>query len=121
LQGGWGDPSSLFYYSPTKPTFMDITDIIKESFEKWYNTTVSKDHPASFAINYSDQQTLTLKAYHRVCVEMVVIELVDGVSQMTPLFKIEENYNHGVMSEEEAKSNMMKKLLMEIYEHVKLL
>lgn len=53
--------------------------------------------------------------------EMVVIELVDGVSQMTPLFKIEENYNHGVMSEEEAKSNMMKKLLMEIYEHVKLL
>lgn len=100
---------------------METINVIKDSFELWYNTTVSKENPVSVIISYSDTQTLTLKAYHKASVAMQVVEVVDGVSKVTPFVSLEENYNHGTTTEEEAKENMMKKLLVEIYKYVKLL
>lgn len=100
---------------------MDTISIIKDSFELWYNTTVSKDNPVSIVINYSDTQTLTLKAYHKSIIEVQAVEIVDGVSKTTQFIKLEENYNHGITTEEEAKENMLRKLLVEVYKYVKLL
>ena len=100
---------------------METINIIKDSFEMWYNTTVSKDNPVSIVINYSDTQTLTIKAYHKSTIEMQAIEIEDGVSKLTPMIKLGENYNHGITSEEEAKENMVRKLLVEVYKYVKLL
>ena len=100
---------------------MDTINVIKDSFELWYNTTVSKDNPVSIVINYSDMQTMTIKAYHKAAIEMQAIEIVAGVSRTTPLVKLEENYNHGITSEEDAKENMVRKLLIEVYKYVKLL
>lgn len=100
---------------------METIKVIKESFELWYNTYVSKDIQASIVINYSDAQTLTIKAYHKVCIEMQAIEIIEGQSRVTPLIKLEENYNHGITSEEEAKEKMMKKLLVEVFKYVKIL
>lgn len=100
---------------------METINVIKKSFELWYNTYVSKDNQASIVINYSDVQTLTIKAYHKACIEMQAIEIVEGQSRVIPVIKLEENYNHGTTSEEEAKEKMVKKLLMEIFKYVKVL
>lgn len=93
----------------------DILTIIKESFELWYNQNVSRENPVSIALNYSDTQTLTIKAYHKVCIEMQVLGIKDGKSFVEPLISLEENYNHGVTTEQEAKENMAKKLLVCLY------
>lgn len=100
---------------------MDNISIIKNSFEKWYNATVSTEHPVSIVINYSDMQTLSIKAFHKITVEMQAIEIADNKPRLTPIIKIEENYNHGIMSEEDAKSKVLEKLLIEIYSHIKML
>ena len=100
---------------------METIGIIKESFELWYNTYVSRDTRASIVINYSDVQTLTIKAYHKACIEMQAVEIIDGKSRTIPIIKLEENYNHGITSEEEAKIMMVGKLLVEIFKYVKVL
>lgn len=99
----------------------DIFTPIKESFELWYNASVSKSNPVSVAINYSDTQTLSVKAYHKAQVEMCLISAIDGKSTITPFISLEENYNHGITTEQEAKENMAKKLLTNIYCHIKFL
>lgn len=88
---------------------------IKESFECWYNQSVSKDTPVSVVLNYSDAQTLILKAYHTVRVELCTVHIKDNHAVVTPLLRLQENYNHGVTSEEEMKEKMTQKLLMKLY------
>ena len=90
---------------------------IKESFEHWYNQTVSKSNPASIILNYSDMQTLILKAYHTVKIEMCAVCIKDNQSVVTPLLRLQENYNHGVTSEEEMKERMTQQLLMQLYSY----
>lgn len=97
---------------------METTDIlttIRESFELWYNKNIGGDSPVTIAANYSDTQTLAIKAYHRVCAELQAVGVRDGKSFVQPLIKIEENYNHGVTSEQDAKDMVMRKLLVELY------
>lgn len=91
-----------------------IIDFIKESFECWYNKVFTK---ASIVINYSDVQTLSIKAYHTITMEIQAISIVNGSSQATPLITITENYNHGVTSEEEAKLGIAKKMLGKMFSY----
>lgn len=95
----------------------ETLDIIKESFEIWYNKYWSKEHPVSIAINYSDEQTLSIKAFHTIKMEVQAIGIQDGKSYIIPLFKLQENYNHGITAEEEAKNGLIKKLLVQMFDY----
>ena len=97
--------------------FMDtqqIINLIKDSFETWYSKVFTK---ASIVINYSDIQTLSIKAYHTITMEVQAISVVDGQVKNTPLIKLTENYNHGVTTEEEAKLGLTKKMLMQMFSY----
>ena len=90
-------------------------NLIKESFESWYNKVYSTN--ASIVINYSDVQTLAIKAYHTITMDVQAISIINGSSEATPLIILKENYNHGVTSESEAKLGLTKKMLMEMYSY----
>lgn len=94
---------------------MDKLTLIKNSFEDWYNRTNHTN--VSVAINYSDEQTLRIKAYHKVTISIYIIGIKDNMSYSYPLFTLTENYNHGTTTEEEAKDNMMCSLLKEVYSY----
>lgn len=89
-------------------------NIIKESFEHWYNQTFSKT-PVSIVINYSDTQTLSIKAYHSIKMEVSEVCIQDNQPAITPLLELHEYYNHGVTSEQEAKDGLTRKLLTRLY------
>lgn len=91
-----------------------IINLIKDSFEIWYSKVFTK---ASIVINYSDIQTLAIKAYHTITMEVQAISVVDGQVKNTPLIKLTENYNHGVTTEEEAKLGLTKKMLMQMFSY----
>ena len=96
----------------------ETLNLIKESFEQWYNGKLQKDEPpVSIAINYSDVQTLSIKAYHTIKLEVQAIGIKEDKSFMVPLFMLQENYNHGVTSEQEAKEGLTKKLLIEMFDY----
>lgn len=117
-----GELGNQFPYSfiINNKTFMSNStlNVIKESFESWYNDRLQADEwPVSIVINYSDTQTLSMKAYHTVTVEVQAVSIRNEKSAVVPLFKLQENYNHGVTSEEEAKEGMMKKLLVQMFNY----
>ena len=97
----------------------DTLQLIKESFEEWYNENVNTDSKAAIVINYSDERMLVIKAYHKVNIRMCVVKIMNGMSYTYPLFDISENYNHGVTTEEEAKELVIKKFLLEIFKYCK--
>ena len=90
-------------------------DLIKDSFETWYNTNIAKDSPVSIVINYNDIQVLPIKAYHTITMDMRAIGIKNNLAYTTSLVKIQENYNHGITSEEEAKDGLIMKLLEHLY------
>lgn len=77
------------------------------------------DNKASIVINYSDEQTLLIKAYHKVTVSMIAIGIKDNLSYTVPLIEVSENYNHGVTTEEEAKESVTENFLMKIFDYCK--
>lgn len=93
----------------------DILTIIKESFEQWYNSAFSSH--VSIVINYSDTQPFSMKAIHKVTIELHAVSIKDGHSFTQPLISLSENYNHGVLSEQEEKEKMTKRLLTELYSY----
>lgn len=93
----------------------NVLHLIKESFETWYNTEIAKDSPVSVVVNYSDTQPYSIKAYHKASLDLQFIVIEGGVAHTQPIVSLAENYNHGVVSEEEAKDSMVKKLLVELY------
>ena len=96
----------------------DTLSIIKESFELWYNQNIIEEYsPVSIAINYSDEQSLVMKAYHKVRIEVCAIGILNGKSFTKTLVVLDENYNHGVTSEVDAKAAMIKKLLLHLYSY----
>lgn len=112
---GLGKPSPFSLINTLN--FMDtqqIINLIKDSFETWYSKVFTK---ASIVINYSDIQTLSIKAYHTITMEVQAISVVDGQVKNTPLIKLTENYNHGVTTEEEAKLGLTKKMLMQMFSY----
>lgn len=118
MQRDWDYP--VPFIITTKVIIMNSSEtlnIIKDSFESWYNKNISKENPVSIAINYSDVQTLRIKAYHTVTMEVAVIEVNNGKASTSTIISLTENYNHGVTSEIEAKEGMTKKLLMAMYSY----
>jgi hypothetical protein len=91
-----------------------VINFIKDSFEDWYNKTFTE---ASIVINYSDVQTLSIKAYHTVTMEVQAVSIINGSSKATPLITLTENYNHGVTTEDEAKLGLTKKMLMKMFSY----
>lgn len=101
-------------------TMVETLDIIKESFEEWYNSKLKEgDVPLSIVINYSDEQKLSMKAFHTIKMIVNGIGIKDGKSFVVPLYELQENYNHGVTSEQEAKEGMTKKLLTALFDYPK--
>ena len=97
---------------------MDISEnvsLLKEGFEQWLNKRYK--NKVSVVINYSDEQTLSIKAYHTVRVEVVLVGISNGLSYISQLIKVSENYNHGVTSEEEAKHSLLIKLAARMFEY----
>jgi hypothetical protein len=92
-----------------------LLNFIKESFESWYNQVYASS--ASIVINYSDVQTLSIKAYHTITIEVQAVSIKDGKSNTESLIRLEENYNHGVFTEDEAKLELIKKMLMEMFSY----
>lgn len=96
----------------------ETLNLIKDSFESWYNSKLqTNESPVSIVINYSDKQKLSIKAYHTIKIEVQAIGIQDGKSFITPLLELEENYNHGVTSEIEAKDNLTKKMLIQMFDY----
>ena len=96
---------------------METLDIIRESFEAWYNKVFKKDSHVSVAINYRDTQSLVIKAYHKIQLEVRLIGIENNKAYCTPILLLHENYNHGVTSEQEAKDGITKKLLTHLYSY----
>lgn len=99
---------------------MDISEnvsLLKDGFEQWINNRLYKNNKVSVVINYSDEQTLSIKAYHTVKAEVVVVGISNGFSYTSQLIKISENYNHGVTSEKEAKRSLLTKLAARMFEY----
>ena len=96
----------------------ETINLIKESFECWYNSKLqANENPVSIVINYSDTQTLAIKAYHTIRMEVNAVGIQDGKSFVTPLLELQENYNHGVTSEQEAKDGLTKKMLIKMFDY----
>ena len=95
---------------------MDTIDIIRISFERWYNEHIA-DVKTTIAISYSDTQTLPIKAYHTSSAKVDAITIKDGKSNVRQLLEVSENYNHGVTSEEDAKSQTLALLLEQMYNY----
>ena len=95
----------------------ETINLIKDSFETWYNSKLPANEKASIVINYSDVQTLSIKAYHTIKMEVQAISIQDGKSCVVPLLMLQENYNHGVTSEQEAKDELTKKMLIQMFEY----
>ena len=96
---------------------MDSTNtltLIKDSFESWYNKQHS-ENKISIAINYSDEQKLSIKAYHTINMQVNAIGIKNGESYTEQLVYLQENYNHGVITEQEAKDGLIIKLLEKLY------
>lgn len=89
--------------------------LIKDSFESWYNKKYPESNHVSIAINYSDEQKLSIKAYHTITMQVNIIGIKDGESYTKQLVFLQENYNHGVTSEQEAKDGLTMKLLENLY------
>lgn len=96
---------------------MNQLELIKNSFEKWYNSKFPKEERKSIVINYSDEQTLLIKAYHKVTIKMVAVGIKNGLSYTVTLLETSENYNHGVTSEEEAKQYITQRFLTDVFEY----
>ena len=93
----------------------EVINLIKDSFESWYNKMYSMN--ASIVINYKDVQTLAIKAYHTITMDVQAVTLVNGQSKCSSLISLQENYNHGITSEEEAKLGLTKKMLMGMFSY----
>ena len=92
-----------------------MLEIIKNSFEHWYNTT--HDEKVSIVANYSDEQTLLIKAYHKVTITMMAIGIRNSLSYTLPLLEVSEYYNHGVTTEEAAKEHVLMLFLSSVLEY----
>jgi hypothetical protein len=90
-------------------------DIIKDSFENWYNKNVTPDSPVSIYINYRDTQSLPLKVYHTITMELVALSIVNNLATITSLIKLTENYNHSTTTPQEAKDHLTLTLLQHLY------
>lgn len=91
--------------------------LIKSSFETWYNKSFPKESPVAIVINYSDVQKLAIKAFHTITMEVQAIGIKDNMSYTTRLLTLQENYNHGITTEQEAKEGLTEKLLVELYNY----
>ena len=93
-------------------------NLIKESFEQWYNSELPKGSPKRVAVlNYSDEQTLKIKAYHKVTVSLMVVGIKENLHYTIPIIELSEHYNHGVTTPDEAQEEAMKHFLVRLFDY----
>lgn len=97
---------------------MDNLELIKKSFERWYNAQTPYSEKVSVLISYRDEQNLVMKAYHRVTADLSLIYIKNRMSYTSCLCSVTDTYNHGVTSEQDAKDALMSKLLEELLHYV---
>lgn len=99
---------------------MEISEnvsLLKNGFEQWLNSKSHTKNKVSVVINYSDEQTLSIKAYHTIKAEVVVVGISNGFSYTSQLIKVQANYNHGTTSEEDAKCTLLTQLATKMFEY----
>lgn len=115
-----GIPGFSILFIITINTIINMSEtlnIIKDAFEGWYNRKLPTGEKVSVVISYSDVQKLSVKAYHTIRMEVQAVGIEEGKSYVTPLFMLQENYNHGVTSEQEAKDGLTRKLLEKMFDY----
>lgn len=105
------------FQSPCFIYIMDNLTLIKDSFKLWYNNAFSTN--VEVVINYSDEQRLSIKAIHTAKMELCVVGIKEGMSYILPIESLQENYNHGIKSEEEEKEHMTLRFLSKLYSYRK--
>ena len=120
MQRDWEHPVPLSFTNKKQKSVMSTSEtlgIIKDSFEKWYNGKLqANEKPVSIVINYSDVQTLSIKAFHTITMEVTAVGIRENLSFTAPLVTLKENYNHGITSEQEAKDRLTGKLLVRLFD-----
>ena len=97
---------------------MNNLELIRQSFEAWYNSKLhSSSEKVSIVTNYSDEQTLALKAYHKVTIKMAAVGIKEGMSYTVMLLEVSEHYNHGITTEQEAEEKITQKFLKELFDY----
>ena len=91
-----------------------VLNLIKESFELWYNRKNATK--ASVVINYNDTQSLPIKAFHTITMDVQAVSIVNGQAQTESLIALKENYNHGLLTEDEAKLGLVRKMLVKMFD-----
>lgn len=99
---------------------MTTLELIRQGFETWYNSQLPKNsNKVSIITNYSDEQSLALKAYHKITIKMAAVRIKDGMSYTITLIELTENYNHGLMTEQEAEEELTKKFIQKLFDYCK--
>lgn len=70
------------------------------------------------AINYSDEQNLMIKAYHKTRFEIYIVGIRNNLSYTKLLYSLTDNYNHCSVNETEAKESLTKRLLTDMFHYI---
>lgn len=96
---------------------MKPLDLITKSLESYLKVKLC-DSSLSVVSNYSDEQSLPIKSYHKATATLAMVTIHGGNTNTVPLLSLSENYNHGTTTEEEAKDSLLKMLLIRIMEMI---
>ena len=110
-------PGVTLAFFHTNNTIMKPLELISKSLESYLKVKLC-DSSLSVVANYSDEQSLPIKSYHKATVTVAMVSIRNGNAYTTPVLSVSENYNHGTTSEEEAKDSILKMLLIRILEMV---
>lgn len=97
---------------------MDNIELIRQSLEHWYNSTLPHSTHSTIAINYSDEQNLTVKAYHRIKLDVYTITIKNNMSYTKLLYSLTDNYNHCHTTDIEAKESLVQRLLEDLFYYI---
>lgn len=94
---------------------MTNLEMIRKSLEDWYNSRTPHKDKKSIVINYSDEQHLAVKGYHRTSIEICVVGISNNLSYSAQLYKATSHYNHGNTIAEEAKDSLIQSTLTDLF------
>lgn len=97
---------------------MDNLELIRTSLENWYNGKIPHMDKVSVAINYNDLQNLSFKSYHRISIDISLIGIRNNLSYTRSIYSVTENYNKNELSEQEAKDQLTKKALTDLFHYM---
>jgi hypothetical protein len=92
-------------------------ELVRNSFETWYNDRFKSESPTAILINYKDEQKLSIKSYHTTTIEISAVKVGEKGSEVVQLIKLKNNYNNGVTTAQEAKNLAVQQLLVSLYNY----